>query len=165
VLRGAIPAIGPLRLDGDVINLLCLLLSRIVHAIALALRLDEDHLWEPKRIEIAAPRRQIAAQNARGCIGSCDRPPPLDRHDGSSPRSASAASKRQLAHLGLRAQPEPYQKLRRQQRHVRAGGAIDLDEIATPEILDPRQVKGLHFGLCSRNVLRTLAGFVNGDRI
>jgi hypothetical protein len=25
-----------------------------------------------------------------------------------------------------------------------AGGAIDLDEIATPEILDPRQVEGLH---------------------
>ena len=46
-----------------------------------------------------------------------------------------------------------------------AGGTIDLDEIATPEVFDPRQVKGLHFGLCSRNVLRTLAGFVSGDRI
>jgi hypothetical protein len=31
-----------------------------------------------------------------------------------------------------------------------AGGTIDLDEIATPEILDPRQVKGLHSGLYSR---------------
>jgi hypothetical protein len=28
-----------------------------------------------------------------------------------------------------------------------AGGAIDPEEIATPEILDPRQVDGLHFGL------------------
>jgi hypothetical protein len=33
--------------------------------------------------------------------------------------------------------------------HAR-GGAIDLDEIAPPEILDPRQVKGL--GLRSWNV-------------
>jgi hypothetical protein len=47
-----------------------------------------------------------------------------------------------------------------------AGGAIDLDEIATPEILDPRQVKGLHSGLCSLNVLGALAGFVNArDRV
>jgi hypothetical protein len=45
-----------------------------------------------------------------------------------------------------------------------AGGAIDLDEIATPEILDPRQVKGLNSGLCSRIVLGRLVGFVNGDR-
>jgi hypothetical protein len=43
-----------------------------------------------------------------------------------------------------------------------AGGTIDLDEIAPPKILDPRQVKGLHSGPCSRNVLRTLADFVNG---
>jgi hypothetical protein len=45
-----------------------------------------------------------------------------------------------------------------------ADGAIDLDEIATPEILYPRQVKGLHSGLRSWNVLGALAGFVNGDR-
>jgi len=44
-----------------------------------------------------------------------------------------------------------------------AGGTIDLDEIAMPEVLDPRQVKELHSGLRSRNVLGTLAGFVNGD--
>jgi hypothetical protein len=30
-----------------------------------------------------------------------------------------------------------------------AGSTIDLDEIASPEILDPRQVEGLHSGLCS----------------
>jgi hypothetical protein len=46
-----------------------------------------------------------------------------------------------------------------------AGGTIDLNEIATPEILDPRQVKGLHSGLCTRNVLRALAGVVNGDHL
>jgi hypothetical protein len=34
-----------------------------------------------------------------------------------------------------------------------AGGAIDLDEIAAPEILDPSQVQGLHSGLRSWNVL------------
>ena len=39
-----------------------------------------------------------------------------------------------------------------------AGSTIDLDEIATPEILDPRQVKGLHSGLCSQNVLGDLRG-------
>ena len=44
-----------------------------------------------------------------------------------------------------------------------AGGTIDLDEIAMPEIPDPRQVKGLHSGLCSWNVLRAFVGFVNGD--
>jgi len=43
-----------------------------------------------------------------------------------------------------------------------AGGTIDLDEIAMPEILDPRQVKGLDSALCSGNVLGVLAGFVNG---
>jgi len=31
-----------------------------------------------------------------------------------------------------------------------------------PEILDPRQVKGLDSALCSGNVLGVLAGFVNG---
>jgi hypothetical protein len=46
-----------------------------------------------------------------------------------------------------------------------AGGAIDLHEVALPEILDPRQVKGLHSGLCSWNVLGALAGFVNGDHV
>jgi hypothetical protein len=46
---------------------------------------------------------------------------------------------------------------------VRAGGAIDLDEIAMPEILDPRQVKGAAYsGPRSRNVLRALADLVNG---
>jgi hypothetical protein len=34
-----------------------------------------------------------------------------------------------------------------------AGSAIDLDEIATPEILDPSQIKGLH-SRCSRARLR-----------
>jgi hypothetical protein len=45
-----------------------------------------------------------------------------------------------------------------------AGGTIDLDEIAMPEILDPRQVKGLHSGLCSRNVLGVSVDLVNRDR-
>jgi hypothetical protein len=39
------------------------------------------------------------------------------------------------------AKPEPAGNVRQY-----AGGAIDLDEIATPEILDPREVKGPHSG-------------------
>jgi hypothetical protein len=42
-----------------------------------------------------------------------------------------------------------------------AGCAIDLDEIATPEIRDPRQVQGLHSDLCSWNVRGMLARFVD----
>jgi hypothetical protein len=45
-------------------------------------------------------------------------------------------------HLG--AEPKPQQEVRCQQRKAMAGGTIDLDEIATPEILNPRQVEGLH---------------------
>jgi hypothetical protein len=69
--------------------------------------------------------------------GSPDLAPPLDRHDGSAPRSASAAAnpRLQVEHLGLSANPEPQQKFRRQQRNVMASSAIDLDEIAAPEIL------------------------------
>jgi hypothetical protein len=51
----------------------------------------------------------------------------------------------EVEHLGLRAQPEPYQELGRQQRNVMAGSTIDLDEIAMPEILDPRQIQGAAF--------------------
>jgi hypothetical protein len=39
-----------------------------------------------------------------------------------------------------------------------AGSTIDLDEIAKPEILDPRQVKGMHSGL------KGVARFVNTRR-
>jgi hypothetical protein len=39
----------------------------------------------------------------------------------------------------MRAEPKPQQKFRRQQHNMMAGGTIDLDEIAMPEILDPRQ--------------------------
>ena len=93
------------------------------------------------------------------CLGA--NPPPLDRNEGSSPRSASSApdAPRQVEHFNSRA--EPQQKLRRQQRYVMARDAIDLDEIATPELLDPCQ--GPHSGLCSWNVLRTITGLVNGD--
>jgi hypothetical protein len=88
--------------------------------------------------------------------------PPFDRNYGSSLRSASAAPDAvlEIENLDLGADPEPQQKFRRQQRDVMAGGTIDLDEIAMPEVLDPRQIKGLHSGLCSWNVLGALAGFV-----
>jgi hypothetical protein len=46
-----------------------------------------------------------------------------------------------------------------------ASGAIDLEEIATPKIRDPRQVKGLNSGLCSWNALETFAGFVTAINV
>jgi hypothetical protein len=83
-----------------------------------------------ERFAPATPRRK------RDAPGSRDRPP-LDRDDSSSPCSASAASnpRLQVVHLGLRAKPEPQGKVRRQQRHMLAGGASDLDEIASPQVL------------------------------
>jgi hypothetical protein len=48
----------------------------------------------------------------------------------------------EVEHLGPRVEPEPKQKLRRRQRDVMTGGTIDLDQIAMPEILDPRPVEG-----------------------
>jgi hypothetical protein len=45
-----------------------------------------------------------------------------------------------------------------------AGSTVHLDEVAAPEILDPRQIKGLHSGLCSWNVLAMLANHVNGGQ-
>jgi hypothetical protein len=47
------------------------------------------------------------------------------------------------------AQSAPQQSLGRQQRDVMAGGAIDLREVARPEILDPRGVEGSIPGLRS----------------
>jgi hypothetical protein len=93
---------------------------------------------------------------------------PLDRHDRSSLRSASATPGPpfEIEHLGLRAETEPQQEVRPQQRDVMAGSTIDLDEIASPEILDPRQVEGLHIpNLCSCIVLTAgPTGIVNTDR-
>jgi hypothetical protein len=47
------------------------------------------------------------------------------------PRCASAAPDAQLdiKHLGLRTEPEPEQEVRREQRDVIAGGAIDLRDV------------------------------------
>jgi hypothetical protein len=63
------------------------------------------------------------------------------------------------------AQTELEQKVGRQQRDMMAGCAIDLHEVAPPEILDPRQVKGLNSGLCSWNALETFAGFVTAINV
>jgi hypothetical protein len=70
--------------------------------------------------------------------------PPLDRHHRPSPRSTTATSNPsfEIEHLSLRAEPEPQQEVRPQQGDVMAGSTIDLDEIASPKILDPRQVQG-----------------------
>src|ERR1700722_10839275 len=60
-------------------------------------------------------------------------PPPLDRNDRSPLRSASAAPKPALEveNLGLGVQTGPEQRVRRQQRDVVAGGAIDLQRPST----------------------------------
>jgi hypothetical protein len=87
---------------------------------------------------------------------------PLHRHDSASPRSAPATPNApfEIENLGVGAEPEPQQKLRRQPRDVVAGRTIDLDEITTPQILNPRQIQGLHSGLRSWNCPR---GLVNRD--
>lgn len=67
---------------------------------------------------------------------------PLHRHDSASPRSAPATPNApfEIENLGVGAEPEPQQKVRRQQRHMVADSAIDLHEVAMPEFLDPRHV-------------------------
>jgi hypothetical protein len=73
---------------------------------------------------------------------------PCPRHSTeTTPRpfaSAPAASEPPFEVENFRrgAQPAPQQGLRRQQRDVMTGGAIDLHEVAEPEILDPRRVGG-----------------------
>jgi hypothetical protein len=44
----------------------------------------------------------------------------------------------EIEDLRAGAQSYPQQSLRRQQRDMVTGGAIDLDEVARPEVLDPR---------------------------
>ena len=50
----------------------------------------------------------------------------------------------EVENLGRGAQSGPEQRLRRQQRDMVAGGAIDLDEVTLPEILDPCRVERQH---------------------
>jgi hypothetical protein len=40
----------------------------------------------------------------------------------------------------VRVEPEAKEEVRREHRDMMAGGAIDLHEVALPEILDPRQI-------------------------
>jgi hypothetical protein len=52
----------------------------------------------------------------------------------------------EIENLGRRAQADPQQSLRRQERDMVTGGAIDLDEVTQPKVLDPRGVEGEHSG-------------------
>ena len=98
---------------------------------------------EPARLLLPALRRcAVGRPGGEGeRISSPALAPPLDRHDGSSPRSTTAAPdpRFEIEHLGLPAEPKPQQKILPQQRDVMAGSAIDLHEVAQPEILDPRR--------------------------
>jgi len=108
---------------------------------------------------------RVAIAGARGKPGSPALAPPLDRHDGPPFRSASAAPEAplEIEHLGVRAKPEPKKELACQHRDVMAGGAIDLDELALPEVPDSGQVQRQHSGFRSWNVLGLPARLVNRD--
>ena len=88
--------------------------------------------------------REVAT--GQKCTGSSARLPPLDRNRSSSFLSTSPAPDPlfEVEHLRLGIEAEPQQKLWREQRHMMAGGTIDLHEVALPEVLDPRGVKGKH---------------------
>jgi hypothetical protein len=90
-------------------------------------------------------------------------PAPPDRNDSSSPslRTRGTGPAFEIENFGLGAETEPQQEIRRQQRDVVAGSTIDLDEVTTPEILDPCRVKRLHSGHVPGMFYRALAGLVN----
>jgi hypothetical protein len=69
----------------------------------------------------------------------------------------------EVEHLDVRPKPEPKKELGRQQRDVMARSAIDLHEIAAPEVLDPHQVQRQYSGPRSWNVLGIPASLVSGD--
>ena len=75
-------------------------------------------------------------------------PAPPDRNDSSSPslRTRGTGPAFEIENFGLGAETEPQQEIRRQQRDVVAGSTIDLDEITTPEILDPRAISRVEKG-------------------
>src|ERR1700674_380631 len=79
--------------------------------------------------------------NFRFWLASRALPPPFHRNHRPPLPPAPAAPEPpfEIEYLGRGAQSAPQQGLRRQQRDMLAGGAIDLDEIARPEILDPRR--------------------------
>jgi hypothetical protein len=61
-----------------------------------------------------------------------------------TPATATPEAPLQVEYLGRAAQAGLHQRLRRQQRDVVTGGAIDLYEVTLPEILDPHRVEGEH---------------------
>jgi hypothetical protein len=68
---------------------------------------------------------------------------PLYRHDSPTPHAAASTPHAilEVEHLALRPEAEPRQEYWREQRCLRARGAIDFDEIARHEILDPSRIK------------------------
>jgi hypothetical protein len=81
--------------------------------------------------------------------GSRALPPPINR-DHSPPLPAASTTSEppfEVEDLRSGAQAGSQQSLRRQQRDVVAGRAIDLDEVAHLKILDARSVEGEHSGL------------------
>jgi hypothetical protein len=54
-------------------------------------------------------------------------------------RYPSSRETTEIEHLGPGAEPEPQEELRREQRDVITGGAIDLHEVALAKVLDARR--------------------------
>src|ERR1700731_32115 len=80
--------------------------------------------------------------------GSPALPPPLHRTHRLPPFPATATPEPpfEIQELGRGPQTGSEKRLRREQRDVLAGSAIDLHEVTRPEILDPRCVEGEHSG-------------------
>jgi hypothetical protein len=79
-------------------------------------------------------------------------PFPFDRHDCSASNTTPPTSDPilEVEHPLARLQPKPGQECRCQQRRVSASGAVDLDEIPPPEILDPGRIQRDHLhAFCS----------------
>jgi hypothetical protein len=84
-------------------------------------------------------RRRLDGWTAAGRRGRLTRPDAALDRDHRPPSLSEPPAPDPLfevEHLGLRAAPEAQKELRREQRDVTAGGAIDLDEIAPAKILD-----------------------------
>lgn len=121
-----------------------LTLSRATAGAFLVARPQLDR--EPSRQVLRAIDRRPAS-TFRLSAASLSPLPPLDRDHGppSSPAPAAPEPLLQIEHLRAPVPTEPDEEgVRRQQRDVIAGAAIDLHLVASSEIPDPRQVKRHH---------------------
>jgi hypothetical protein len=111
----------------------------------------------PRPAPLPLPRGQSSDETA--AVWDLTGPAPSFHRNHRPPLPPPAAPRPsfEVENLGRRAEPYPNQSLRRQQRDVMAGGLVNFDEVALPEILDPRRVERQHspppfmFLNCPRN--------------